>query len=42
MEFFRGEALLFSKFFRGKHIFFRGKPIWKSSGVNAIVANFQG
>ena len=35
MEFFRGEALLFTKFFRGK-------PIWKSSGVNAIVANFQG
>ena len=28
MEFSRGEALIFTKFFRGKAIFLRGKPIF--------------
>ena len=47
LEFFGGEALIFTKFFRGKPIFFRVRThilqgqahiLWKSSGVNAILA----
>ena len=44
MEFIGGEASIFTKFFRAKAIFFRGKPIFygRLSGVNAILANLQG
>ena len=31
MEFFGGEALIFTKFFRGMTQFFRGKPIFHGS-----------
>ena len=37
MEYFGGEALIFTKFFRGKPIFHGN-----SSGVKAILANLQG
>ena len=38
MEFFVGEALVFTKFLT---IFFRGRTriVWNSSGVNTVVAN---
>ena len=44
MEFFSGEALIFTKFFVGRLIFFRGRNhnLLTSAGVNAILLNFQG
>ena len=37
MEFFRGGTLIFTKFFRGKPIFFESLQPW----VNAILFNLQ-
>ena len=38
MEFFGGEVLISTKFFRGRPIFLRGAThvLWKSSGVNRM------